>query len=201
MNRNAASDNTWLWLTFPIAVLLALAAGVGLFTAGLYRDTPGLVAQAIGQDIVTLIVALPALVISALLASRGSQRARLVWLGVLVYVVYTYASYAFGIRFNPLFLAYVALLGCSTYALIGGLLTTDRSRHESGLRRAHARESGEHLPAGHCGRVLFDVVERSRSRFAYRYRAAERAGRRHPDQRHPRAGYGSAVARPSFRSH
>lgn len=31
----------------------------------------------------------------------------------------------FDVRFNPLFLVYVALLGCSTYALIGGLITTD----------------------------------------------------------------------------
>jgi hypothetical protein len=78
-----------------------------------------------GQDVVTLVVALPALVIGAILASRGSERGRLVWLGVLVYVVYTYAMYAFAIRFNPMFLVYVALLGCSLYALIGGLATTD----------------------------------------------------------------------------
>jgi hypothetical protein len=34
-------------------------------------------------------------------------------------------TYAFGVRFNPLFLAYVALLACSLYALIGGLASTD----------------------------------------------------------------------------
>ena len=37
----------------------------------------------------------------------------------------TYAIYAFHVRFNPLFLVYVALLGLSLYALIGGLATTD----------------------------------------------------------------------------
>jgi hypothetical protein len=83
--------------------------------------------------VITLVVALPALVISAFFTGRGSQRARLVWLGVLVYVVYTYASYAFGIRFNPLFLIYVALLGCSTYALIGGLVTTDWAGLKAGF--------------------------------------------------------------------
>ncbi len=125
MNRNPAHADPWLRLTFPIAILLFIAAGAGLFTSGLYRDTPGLAAQAIGQDVITLAVALPALVISAALTARGSMRARLVWLGLLVYVVYTYASYAFGIRFNPLFLVYLGLLGCSTYALIGGLVSTD----------------------------------------------------------------------------
>ncbi len=127
MNQSIARPDRWLWLTYPIAVLMALAAGVGLFSGGLYRDNPSLVAQAIGQDLVTLVVALPALVMSAYLAGRGSLRARLVWFGLLVYVVYTYASYAFGIHWNPLFLGYIALLGCSTYALIGSLATADRT--------------------------------------------------------------------------
>ncbi len=133
MLRKPASPDGWLWLSIPIAILLVIAAGVGLFAAGLYRDTPGLVAQALGQDLITLVVALPALLISAALAARGSQRAWLVWLGVMVYVAYTYASYAFGIRFNPLFLVYVALLGCSIYALIGGLITMDWSAMKAGF--------------------------------------------------------------------
>jgi hypothetical protein len=117
---------TWpLMLTAPIVVLMAIAAGGGLFVGGLYRDSPNLTAQAVGQDAVTLAVALPTLAVSGFLASRGSQRARLVWLGGLIYTVYTYVGYAFSVRFNPLFLVYVALLGCSTYALIGGLVATD----------------------------------------------------------------------------
>jgi hypothetical protein len=115
-----------LWLTAPIAVLLALAAGSELLVDGIFRgDDATLVAQIVGFDAVTLAVALPALVASAILAGRGSARARLVWLGALAYVLYTYAIYAFHVRFNPLFLVYVALLGLSLYALIGGLATTD----------------------------------------------------------------------------
>ena len=127
MNNNSSRTNGWLWLTVPIALLLAIAAGGGVFLQGLYRDTPNLVVQARGQDAITLGVALPTLVIGAWLTGRGSQRARLVWLGALVYTVYTYVGYAFAVRFNSLFLVYVALLGCATYALIGGLLTTDRA--------------------------------------------------------------------------
>lgn len=125
MKENTGSLNGWLWLTVPTGILLALAAGSGVFVKGLYRDTPNLVAQARGQDLVTLVVVLPVLAISAFLAGRGSQRARLFWLGGLIYTVYTYVGYAFSVRFNELFLVYVALLGCSTYALIGGLATTD----------------------------------------------------------------------------
>jgi len=114
-----------LWLTIPISVLLAIATGSELLIDGLLRGEPYFVSQAIGQDIVTLGVALPALVAGAVLTSRGSERARLVWLGTLTYLVYTYVIYAFHVRFNPLFLVYVALLGCSLYALIGGLATTE----------------------------------------------------------------------------
>lgn len=125
MNENARNADVWLWLTAPIGILLAVATGSGVFISGLYRDTPNLVAQAVGQDLVSLVVALPTLVIGAFLTSRGSQRARLVWLGGLIYTVYTYVGYAFDVRFNSLFLVYVALLGSATYALIGGLVTTD----------------------------------------------------------------------------
>lgn len=125
MNESTRHTNVWLWITIPIAILLAIASGGGTFIRGLYRDAPNLVAQAVGQDAVTLVAVLPTLVIGAVLTSRGSQRARLVWLGGLVYTVYTYVGYAFDVRFNSLFLVYVALLGCSTYALIGGLVTTD----------------------------------------------------------------------------
>jgi hypothetical protein len=133
MNKSTRRANWWLWLTIPIAILLAVAAGGGLFIKGLYRDAQNLVTQAIGQDVITLVVALPTLVISAFLTSRGSQRARLVWLGGLIYMVYTYVGYAFAVRFNSLFLVYVALLGCSTYALIGGLVATDWAGIKAGF--------------------------------------------------------------------
>lgn len=134
---SAYRSKTWLWLTVPIAALVLAAAGGELLFDVFRGDSPYLVAQAIGQDLVTLLVALPALVIGAVLAARGSDRARLVWLGVLVYLVYTYVIYAFHIRFNPLFLVYVALLGFSLYALIGGLATTDFDR----IKARHTREN------------------------------------------------------------
>jgi hypothetical protein len=125
----------WLWLTAPIAFLAAIAAGVGFFIDDFYRDAPANAAQAVGQDLITLLVALPALVISAILALRGSRRAHLVWLGALGYLVYTYLTYTLAIQFNPLILVYVALLGCSLYALIGGLATTDFARIKAHFSR------------------------------------------------------------------
>lgn len=136
MNTQVERANVWLWLTAPMAGLLAIAAGGGVFVSGLYRDNAYLAAQAIGQDLISLTVVLPTLVVSAILAGRGSLRAWLVWLGTLVYLVYSYAIAAFEVRFNPLFLVYVALLGCSLYGLVGGLAAVDRASIQG---RAYAK--------------------------------------------------------------
>jgi len=125
MKEHRSPTNIWLWLTFPIAVLLAIAAGGGIFINDLYRDDPYFAAQAVAQDFISLAVVLPILIVTALLASRGSPRAWMVWLGVLIYLVYSYVVAAFDVKFNSLFLVYVALLGCSLYGLIGGLATMD----------------------------------------------------------------------------
>lgn len=127
MNESARHTDVWLWLTFPIAILLAIATAGGVLVNDHYRDNRYYVAQAVGQDFISLTVVLPTLVATAFLTSRGSARARLVWLGGLVYLVYTYVWAAFDNSFNSLFLVYVALLGCSLYALIGGLVTTNLS--------------------------------------------------------------------------
>jgi len=117
--------DVWLLLSIPIAVLLAVAAGGGVFVPSLYRDAPFFATQAVAQDFITLFVVLPTLVVSAWLAGHRSDRGRLVWLGALAYLVYSYIIDAFVVRFNSLFVVYVALLGCALYALIGGVVTTD----------------------------------------------------------------------------
>jgi hypothetical protein len=102
-----------------------IAASGGLFIGDLYRDTPYFTAQARAQDLVNLAIVLPALIITALLAHRGSARALLIWLGGMIYLVYSYVIAAFDVQFNAFFLIYVALLGCSLYALILSLATLD----------------------------------------------------------------------------
>lgn len=127
MNRPITHSNIWLWFTAPIAILLAIASSAGVFVNDLYRDSPSFAAQAEGQDVISLVVVLPMLIVTAWLASRGSPHARLIWLGSLIYLVYSYVISAFVVMFNPLFLVYVAILGCSLYALIVGLVTLDKS--------------------------------------------------------------------------
>ncbi len=123
MNASIRSTNVWLWLSLPIAILLLIAAGCGLFITGLYRDNPYFAVQARAQDLISLVIVLPGLVIAAIGAKRGSCRAQLIWLGTLVYLIYTYVVAAFDNSFNSLFVVYVALMGCALYALIGSLAT------------------------------------------------------------------------------
>jgi hypothetical protein len=107
---------------------MAVAATGGLLWPEVYRESAPMVALLRGYDLVTLVVAVPALVIALLPALRNSLRARLVWLGVLGYGLYTYATYLFGTGFNAFFLLHVAIFTLSLYALVLGLWRLDASR-------------------------------------------------------------------------
>jgi len=90
---------------------------VQLYNKGLYaRDSVSVAAQAIAQDIITLIVGIPLLSISLFMIRKGSLKGTLLLTGTLGYFLYTYASYAFIIMYNPFFLVYVALMALSFYA-------------------------------------------------------------------------------------
>ncbi|KPN29205.1 hypothetical protein SY89_03439 [Halolamina pelagica] len=128
------------WLSRPYVVastltlvLAVVATVVGLFVPGFYRDAPVLLPQLYGQDLLTLVVAVPALAGSLYAAYSGSLRGYVVWLGVTGYVLYTYASYAFLTAFNELYLVYVALFGLSLFTLIGGVTRVDPSALQAAL--------------------------------------------------------------------
>ena len=122
----------WLWLSVPIAALAIVGSVVGIvFDHTIYsKATANWAAQSVGQDIANL-VAFPTLLVLAFSAARGSLRAYLGWIGILVYSVYTYAIYTFDAHLGPLFLVWVGVFGLSIYALIGGLAALDPVRIKS----------------------------------------------------------------------
>ena len=125
----ARSIPRWCFLLAgAVAPLLLLATLGGLLVPGLYRDNAWVVPQNQTQDLFLLVVALPILLVALVGAARGSLRALLVLLGCLGYVPYGYLHYALGIRYNQLFLVYVALVGVSLYALIAILAHLDVER-------------------------------------------------------------------------
>ncbi len=121
---NNTEPGRWaLWLSLPLAVILAIACLGGLFLPSTYAtETRTQAALGMGNDAGNLMVVAPVLVIAAILALRGSVAARLVWMGTLAYLFYDFLNYAFAIHFNSMFLAYCGVLGVSFYALAGSLL-------------------------------------------------------------------------------
>lgn len=118
-----------LWLTLPIAIGTVLVALAGaLYPATIYSNSLSLAAQGQGQDVVTVIVVVPALLLSAWAVWRGVLAAKLIWFGALFYLAYTYAIGAFQVQFNALFLLYVIILGSASYALVLGFNTIEPQR-------------------------------------------------------------------------
>ncbi len=133
------------WLVLLIGLLALIAASAGLFYQfpgepypytnhrgeavmingqGLYYyDTVSMAAQAQANDLITLVVGLPLLLVSAWLAFRGSLRGRLLLTGTLGFFLYTYMSMASLASYNALFLVYVAIFGLSLYAFILSMMS------------------------------------------------------------------------------
>lgn len=135
------------WLVPLIAVLALLAAGVGLFTPnkgslisfttvrsetveiwgrGLYQyDTPIGAMGFTAADVITLVLAIPTLLISFFMYRRGSVKGGLFLTGALAYFLYNYTSMGFGAAYNNLFIVYTLIFGASLYGLIVALLSFD----------------------------------------------------------------------------
>lgn len=105
-------------LSVLVAALMATQSGVGVFVPSVYRDTGWVTAAWYGNDIVTLVVAVPLLVWSLLAAREGSLRAELVWYSMLAYGLYNYGYYLFGAMLNWFFPFYVVLFVSSMVALL-----------------------------------------------------------------------------------
>jgi hypothetical protein len=103
-----------------VALGIATASAYGLLADEPYRSLPeATVFAARGQDVVSLVVAV-ALVVLALPARLTPTRF-LAWLGLLAYVVYSYAIYLTGVPMNRVFLVYVLIESVAGAALLAGL--------------------------------------------------------------------------------
>ena len=102
-----------------------------------------------GNDLITLVVGLPLLAISAWLAFRGSLRGKLLLTGTLGFFLYTYMSMSMLTAYNALFLVYVALFALSLYAFILEMM----SFNLSSLKQSFS--SG--LPHGWIAGILFFI--------------------------------------------
>lgn len=126
-------------VTTALILLISIVSSVlGITRRGHYNDSAELLARLYAQDVVILVVAVPALAIGLWYASQGSLRGHFVWLGSLAFMTYMWASYAFTVAYNSFFLGYVVLFSLSLFTLLGGSLTLDS---EHFYRRLNGRLS------------------------------------------------------------
>lgn len=123
-----------------VAVLAGVTATVGVFgrgdgssqlvtsplgetyemvTTGLYAgNAERIVAEGVGWDLFTLLVAVPLLLAISPSVAAGSLRARLFAIGLLAYFFYQYLMYAVTWAFGPLLLPFVAIYATSLLAIV-----------------------------------------------------------------------------------
>lgn len=110
-------EKKFLYLSFFIAALLMEGGGYGFFFTGTYAgETKNWQVQAIGQDMTGLFLIVPVLITSGILAYYKNRTGFFIFGGTLLFIVYSYVIYCFGVHFNFLFLVYCLTLGFSVYA-------------------------------------------------------------------------------------
>ena len=105
-------------LSTVVAVVMLAQSAFGLLFRGQYRDVEWIAATWLGNDWVTLVVALPLLSAGIVLTRSGSVRGMLLWLGTLAYAIYNSAYYLFGAALNAFFPLYALTVIVAAAALI-----------------------------------------------------------------------------------
>jgi hypothetical protein len=105
-------------LSIMVTLLAAVASAGGLMIKNLYNDNDFVKSAWYTNNLITLFVAVPLLVVSIFLSRRGSQRWPLIWTGLLGYTFYNFAFYLFGAAFNIFFFIYTILFCLSAFSLI-----------------------------------------------------------------------------------
>ena len=107
----------------PTAHTSVRGEGVLLYGQGPYRHMPAEVAvQGLAQDLVTLFVGVPFLLVALAWARRGSRAAHLALCGAVGYLLVQYMLYLAMATYNELFLLWVAIVLLAFQALVRLLL-------------------------------------------------------------------------------
>lgn len=129
--QRAPSTRYDLKLAYAASLLVAAVMTI-VSVAGLVewaRVYPGIEAKMlplfVGQDALNVVVGLPILLGSMLLARRGALIGLLLWPGALFYVAYDYGYYVLGAPYTVLFLPYLGLVTVSMYAAVAVVVGID----------------------------------------------------------------------------
>ncbi|MFC0903362.1 hypothetical protein ACFHWD_01460 [Clostridium sp. MT-14] len=112
---------------------------VRLYGKGLYHnESVSMAAQVRAQDVVTLVFAIPLLLVSLILNKR-SLKGKLLLVGTLGYFLYTYMSYSFLAIYNNFFLIYVLLMSLSFFCIYNQYYFTATAEFGEMLFSRHAQ--------------------------------------------------------------
>lgn len=102
---------------WAIALLAGISCLMAVIDNDIYRDGAWAKAQWLGQDTITLLVAVPALLLAQYRADKSTAW-QIILAGILFYFVYTYAFFMFAAKFTFLFFFQLPVFSLSIFALI-----------------------------------------------------------------------------------
>ncbi len=114
-------------LSLAIGLLMAGVSLAGLMYPSSLYPTDELRNSFVANDAINLTIGLPILLGSMWLTWRGKLVGLLLWPGALLYILYNYIAYIFGIRFNAISFVYLALVLLSAYVIFDLLRNIDKN--------------------------------------------------------------------------
>jgi hypothetical protein len=132
MNHMQPKRSLVFYLTLLNSILVLLVSLCGILVQQMYaaRQNSITVHELLGQDIVNFIVG--ALLLAVVLVDQKERiKPKLVWLGCLLYFIYIYGYFCFGLMVTPLYLVYVAIFGLSLFSFI--LLMVDIAKRPNAV--------------------------------------------------------------------
>lgn len=112
-------EATALRLTILLATLVFAATLLGIAYNHIYQDGEWFKAQYFGQDVFTMFIILPLLVISAQQGLNNNVSAwRMIFLSILLYLIYVYAIFVFAAEFSPLYFLHLPIFSLSLFIML-----------------------------------------------------------------------------------
>jgi hypothetical protein len=121
-------------LTVVVVLLIASLSIAGLLFPTTVYPSEDLRRSFLPNDVVTLILAVPVLVGSMILAQRRSLFGMLFWPGALFYIVYSLIPYAVATPHPILFVLYLVSMALSLFVLYGLLIRIPAAEYQTRLR-------------------------------------------------------------------
>src|SRR4051794_14088323 len=132
----ARGDGSFVDVTSPRGVTYQLA------TTGVYAyNSHEVVAEGVGWDVFTLLVAVPALLIVSYLMARRPLAARLAAIGLFGYFLYQYLEYSVTWAFGPLFPVFIVIYSLSLAGIVWFGVETARDGVADRFNSSYPRRS------------------------------------------------------------